>query len=264
MHPFQLHKASSGAQAASLVAGKADGKFLAGGQSLLAAMKLRLNAPSDLVDLAAASDLKGIKSDGKTLTIGAMMTHADVASSADVQKAIPALASLAAGIGDRQVRNVGTLGGALANNDPAADYPAAVLGLGATVNTNKRAIHADQFFRGMYDTALEAGELIVSVSFPVPQKAAYVKFRNPASRFAMVGVLVAQTASGVRVAVTGGGSGVFRVADMEKSLAGNWAASAIAGIKVPASGLSSDLHGSAEYRAHLVGVLAQRAVAAAK
>lgn len=264
MHPFQLHKASSGAQAASLVAGKADGKFLAGGQSLLAAMKLRLNAPSDLVDLAAASDLKGIKSDGKTLTIGAMMTHADVASSAEVQNAIPALASLAAGIGDRQVRNVGTLGGSLANNDPAADYPAAVLGLGATVNTNKRAIHADQFFRGMYDTALEAGELIVSVSFPVPQKAAYVKFRNPASRFAMVGVLVAQTASGVRVAVTGGGSGVFRVADMEKALAGNWAAPAIAGIKVPASGLSSDLHGSAEYRAHLVGVLAQRAVGAAK
>jgi carbon-monoxide dehydrogenase medium subunit len=193
-----------------------------------------------------------------------MTTHADVAANADVQKAIPALAALAASIGDRQIRNVGTLGGSLANNDPAADYPAAVLGLGATVHTNKRAIHADEFFRGMYDTALESSELITAVSFPVPQKAAYIKFKNPASRFAIIGVLAAQTAAGPRVAVTGGGSGVFRVADMEKALAGNWSAAAIANVKVPASGLSSDLHGSAEYRAHLVGVLAQRAVTAAQ
>ena len=214
MHPFELHKASSAAHAATLLGGKADGKFLAGGQSLLAAMKLRLNAPSDLIDLASAVDLKGIKSDGKAVTIGAMTTHAEVAASAEVQKAIPALAALAASIGDRQIRNVGTLGGSLANNDPAADYPAAVLGLGATIQTNKRAIHADQFFRGMFDTALESGELITAVSFPVPQKAAYFKFKNPASRFAIIGVLAAQTTTGPRVAVTGGGAGVFRVADM--------------------------------------------------
>jgi carbon-monoxide dehydrogenase medium subunit len=264
MHPFELHKAASASQAVSLLAGKADGRFLAGGQSLLAAMKLRLNAPSDLVDLASASELKGIESDGSTVTIGAMTTHADVAASAEVQQAIPALAALAASIGDRQVRNVGTLGGALANNDPAADYPAAVLGLGATVHTNQRAIHADQFFCGLFDTALENGELITAVSFPVPQKAAYAKFKNPASRFAIIGVLAAQTAAGVRVAVTGGGSGVFRVAELEDALCANWTAAAIADIKVPASGLSSDLHGSAEYRAHLVGVMAQRAVAAAQ
>ena len=263
MHPFELHKASSAAQAASLLSGKDDGRYLAGGQSLIAAMKLRLNAPTDLVDLSNAGDLKGIRSDGKTVTIGAMSTHAEVAANADVANAIPALAALAAGIGDRQVRNVGTIGGSIANDDPAADYPAGVLGLNATVNTNKRAIPADQFFRGLYETTLEAGELITSVSFPVPQKAAYMKFKNPASRFAIVGVMVAQTASGPRVAVTGGGAGVFRVADMEKALAANWSPDAIASVKVPASGLSSDLHASAEYRAHLIGVMARRAVAAA-
>jgi carbon-monoxide dehydrogenase medium subunit len=263
MHPFELHKATSAADAASLLSGKEDGRFLAGGQSLIAAMKLRLNAPTDLVDLSNVADLKGIRSDGKALTIGAMSTHADVASNADVAKAIPALATLAGSIGDRQVRNVGTIGGSVANNDPAADYPAGVLGLNATINTNKRAIPADQFFRGVYDTTLEAGELITSISFPIPQKAAYMKFKNPASRFAIVGVMVALTASGPRVAVTGGGAGVFRVADMEKALASNWSADAIANIKVPASGLSSDLHASAEYRAHLVGVMARRAVVAA-
>ena len=263
MHSFQLHKAKSGSDATTMIAGKDDGKYLAGGQSLIAAMKLRLNSPSDLVDLGAAPELKGIRSDGKTVTIGSMTTHAEVAASADVRKAIPALAALAEAIGDRQVRNVGTIGGAIANNDPAADYPAGVLGLGATIHTSKRTIGADQFFRGLFDTALEAGELITALSFPVPQKAAYIKFRNPASRFAIIGVMVAKTGDGVRVAVTGGGSGVFRVADMEKALASNWSPSAIAGIKVPASGLSSDLHGSAEYRAHLVGVLAQRAVVAA-
>ena len=263
MNAFELHKAASGAQATTLISGKDDGKFLAGGQSLIAAMKLRLNSPTDLVDLAAAADLKGIRSDGKTVTIGSMTTHAEVAASAEVKKAIPALAALALAIGDRQVRNAGTVGGSIANNDPSADYPAGVLGLGATIHTSKRSIPADQFFRGMFETALENGELITAVSFPVPQKAAYIKFKNPASRFAIIGVMAAQTSSGPRVAVTGGGSGVFRVADMERALAGNWSAAAIADIKVPASGLSSDLHGSAEYRAHLIGVLAQRAVTAA-
>jgi carbon-monoxide dehydrogenase medium subunit len=263
MHPFELHKATSAAQAASLLSGKPEGRFLAGGQSLIAAMKLRLNAPTDLVDLSGVADLKGIRSDGKTLTIGAMSTHADVATSADVAKAIPALVTLASGIGDRQVRNVGTMGGSVANNDPAADYPAGVLGLNATVNTNKRAIPADQFFRGLYETTLEAGELVTSISFPIPKKAAYMKFKNPASRFAIIGVMVAQTAGGPRVAVTGGGSGVFRVADMEKALAANWSADELANVKVPASGLSSDIHASAEYRAHLIGVMARRAVAAA-
>jgi carbon-monoxide dehydrogenase medium subunit len=265
MHPFELHKATSVAQAASMLSGKTDGRFLAGGQSLIAAMKLRLNAPTDLVDLSNVADLKGIRSDGKTLTIGAMSTHSEVASNADVAKAIPALCDLAGGIGDRQVRNVGTIGGSVANNDPAADYPAGVLGLNATINTNKRAIPADQFFRGLYDTTLEAGELITSISFPIPQKAAYMKFKNPASRFAIIGVLVAKDAAGgPRVAVTGGGSGVFRVADMEKALASNWSADAIANIKVPVSGLSSDIHASAEYRAHLIGVMARRAVSAAR
>jgi carbon-monoxide dehydrogenase medium subunit len=263
MHPFELHKATGVAQAASLLAGKDDGRFLAGGQSLIAAMKLRLNAPTDLVDLSGIADLKGIRSDGKSITVGAMTTHAEVAANADVKRSLPALATLANGIGDRQVRNVGTIGGSIANNDPAADYPAGVLGLGATINTNKRAIPADQFFRGLYDTALEAGELITSISFPIPQKAAYMKFKNPASRFAIVGVMVSKDASGARVAVTGGGAGVFRVADMEKALAANWSADAIANVKVPASGLSSDLHASAEYRAHLIGVMARRAVAAA-
>ena len=263
MHPFELHKATSAAQAASLLAGKDDGRFLAGGQSLIAAMKLRLNAPTDLVDLSGVADLKGIRSDGKTITVGAMTTHAEVGANADVKRSLPALATLANGIGDRQVRNVGTIGGSIANNDPAADYPAGVLGLNATINTNKRAIPADQFFRGLYDTALEAGELITSIGFPIPQKAAYMKFKNPASRFAIVGVMVSKDASGARVAVTGGGVGVFRVADMEKALAANWSADAIANVKVPVSGLSSDLHASAEYRAHLIGVMARRAVAAA-
>ena len=263
MHAFQLHNASSGSEASTMITGKDDAKYLAGGQSLIAAMKLRLNAPSDLVSLSLASDLKGIRSDGRTVTIGSMTTHAEVASSAEVMKAIPALASLAGAIGDRQIRNIGTIGGALANNDPAADYPAGVLALNATIHTSKRTIAADQYFTGMYETALEAGELITAVSFPVPKKAAYIKFKNPASRFAIIGVMVAQTSDGARVAVTGGGSGVFRVTEMEKALASNWSASAIANVKVASSGLSSDLHGSAEYRAHLVGVLAQRAVSAA-
>jgi carbon-monoxide dehydrogenase medium subunit len=224
---------------------------------------LRLARPAALVDLGALEELRGIKLDGGTLTIGALTRHSEVAGSKDVAIGIPALARLADSIGDRQIRNQGTLGGSLANNDPAADYPAAVLGLGATVNTNKRAIPADKFFAGLFETALKSGEVIVSVSFPLPKRAAYVKFRNPASRFALVGVFVSESAGTVRVAVTGGGNGAFRMKPMEKRLSENFSADAIAKVKVSPDDLSSDLHASAEYRAHLVTVLAQRAVAAA-
>jgi carbon-monoxide dehydrogenase medium subunit len=263
MHAFEYHRPSSLADAAKLAGKGDDAKLLAGGQSLVQAMKLRLSAPSDLVDLNAIGDLRGIKADGKTVTLGAMARHAEVAASPEVKKAIPALAALAEMIGDRQVRNQGTIGGSLANNDPAADYPAAVLGLGATVVTNKRKIAADEFFKGMFETALQAGEIITQVSFPVPKRAAYVKFKNPASRFAIVGVFVADTGSGVRVAVTGAGPSVFRQGDMEKALGTKFAPESVANVKVKADGLNSDLHASAEYRAHLVGVMAKRAVEAA-
>jgi aerobic carbon-monoxide dehydrogenase medium subunit len=263
MHAFNYHRPSSVADA-SKVAGKgADAKLLAGGQSLVQTMKLRLSAPSDLVDLNAIGELRGVKADGNSVTIGAMTRHAEVAASADVKKAIPALAALAGMIGDRQVRNLGTIGGSLANNDPAADYPAAVLGLGATIVTNKRKIEADKFFKGMFETALEPGEIITQVSFPAPNRAAYMKFKNPASRFAIVGVFVADTGNGVRVAVTGAGPSVFRQAEMEKALSSKFAPESVAGIKVKADGLNSDLHASAEYRAHLVTVMAKRAVQAA-
>ena len=262
MYAFELHHAKSVADAATLLA-KTGGKALAGGQSLVAAMKLRLAQPGHVVDLSGVAELKGIRRDGDHVTIGAMTRHAEVASSDVVKGAIPALAALAEGIGDRQVRNMGTLGGALANNDPAADWPAGVLGLGATVVTNKRKIAADDFFKGMYETALGADEIIVSVSFPVPKKAAYAKFPNPASRFALVGVLVAQTGSGVRVAVTGAASAVFRCKPIEDALAKSWTAAAAKAVKVSATDLNSDLHGSPAYRAHLVSVMAARAVDAA-
>jgi len=262
MYAFELHHAKSVADAAALLA-KTGGKALAGGQSLVAAMKLRLAQPGHVVDLSGVAELKGIRREGDHLTIGAMTRHAEVASSDVVKGAIPALAALAEGIGDRQVRNMGTLGGALANNDPAADWPAGVLGLGATVVTNKRKIAADDFFKGMYETALGADEIIVSVSFPVPKKAAYAKFPNPASRFALVGVLVAQTGSGVRVAVTGAASAVFRCKPIEDALAKSWTAAAAKAVKVSATDLNSDLHGSPAYRAHLVSVMAARAVDAA-
>ena len=262
MYAFELHHAKSVADAAALLA-KTGGKALAGGQSLVAAMKLRLAQPGHVVDLSGVAELKGIRRDGDHVTIGAMTRHAEVASSDVVKGAIPALAALAEGIGDRQVRNMGTLGGALANNDPAADWPAGVLGLGATVVTNKRKIAADDFFKGMYETALGADEIIVSVSFPVPKKAAYAKFPNPASRFALVGVLVAQTGSGVRVAVTGAASAVFRCKPIEDTLAKSWTAAAAKAVKVSATDLNSDLHGSPAYRAHLVSVMAARAVDAA-
>jgi len=264
MYAFKYQKPRSIAEAAAALGKGGDAKLLAGGQSLIAAMKLRLSAPSDLVDLGGIGELAGIEVEGASISIGAMTRHAEVAASAEVQARIPALAGLAAGIGDRMVRNMGTIGGSLAHNDPVADYPAAVLGLAATVHTNKRKIAADDFFKGMFETALAAGEIIVSVSFPVPKRAAYIKFKNPASRYAIVGVMAAATAGGVRVAVTGAASSVFRVAAMEQALAANWSPDAIAGIAVPAAGLNGDMHASAEYRAHLITVMARRAVEAAK
>jgi carbon-monoxide dehydrogenase medium subunit len=263
MHAFEYHRPASSKDAVSLKAKKSEGKYLAGGQSLVQAMKLRLSSPSDLIDLGQSKDLTGIRASGSAVEIGAMTRHAEVANSADVKKAIPALASLAGQIGDRQVRHMGTLGGSLANNDPAADYPAAVLGLGATISTNKRKIEADKFFKGLYETALEEGELITSVSFPAPKRAAYVKFKNPASRFALVGVFVADFGGKVRVAVTGAGPCVFRQAEMEKALSAKFAPEAVANVKVSDNGLNNDLHASPEYRAHLITVMARRAVEAA-
>ncbi len=262
MYAFEYQRAKSVADAAAALA-RSGGKVLAGGQSLVGAMKLRLANPGTVVDLGGITELKGVKREADSIVIGAMTTHAEVAASAAVKQAIPALAALAEGIGDRQVRNRGTLGGALANNDPAADYPAAVLGLGATVQTNKRTIAADPFFKGMYETALAADEIITAVSFPIPKKAAYMKFPQPASRFALVGVFVAQTEAGVRVAVTGAASHVHRATALEDALTKSFTADAAKSVKIPADHLNSDLHGSAEYRAHLVSVMAARAVVAA-
>jgi carbon-monoxide dehydrogenase medium subunit len=262
MYSFELHRAKSVADAAAML-GKTGGKALAGGQSLVAAMKLRLAQPGHVVDLSGVAELKGIRKDGDHLVIGAMTRHAEVAASDVVKGAIPALAHLAEGIGDRQVRNMGTLGGSIANADPAADWPAAVLALGASIVTNKRKIAADAFFTGMYSTALGDDEIVVSVSFPIPRKAAYAKFPNPASRFALVGVFVAQTAHGVRVAVTGAAPTPFRCKPLEDALAKTWSAASAKGVKVDAHGLNTDLHGSAAYRAHLVAVMASRAVEAA-
>lgn len=263
MYAFNYHRAASVSDAAAKLAANGDAKVLAGGQTLLAAMKLRLASPSELVDLAGIADLRGIKVEGANVVIGAMTRHSQVAESPEVRIAIPALAVLAGSIGDRMVRNMGTLGGSLANNDPAADYPAAVVGLAATVHTNTRKIAADDFFTGLYGTALEAGEIITAVSFPIPKRAGYAKFPNPASRYAMVGVFVSESASGIRVAVTGAGPCVFRMAEMEKALNAKFAPESVAGITIAADDLSSDMHASAQYRAHLVGVMAKRAVAAA-
>ena len=263
MYAFNYQKVKTVADAAAALGKNADAKLLAGGQTLIAAMKLRLAKPAQLLDLGEVAELRGIKVSGGTVTIGAMTRHAEVASSAEVKKAIPALAALASGIGDRMVRNMGTIGGSVANNDPAADYPAALVGLGATVITNKRKIPADGFFKTLFETTLQAGEIITAVEFPAPKKAAYMKFKNPASRYAIVGVFVADTAAGPRVAVTGAGPCVFRVADMEKALKSKFAPESVADIKVPDKGLNTDIHASAEYRAHLVTVMAKRAVAAA-
>jgi len=260
MHAFNYHKASSVADATAKFAASDDARLLAGGQTLIAAMKMRLSAPADVIDLGGIAELRGIKVEGGNVTIGAMTTHAAVADSKEVAIAIPALALLAASIGDPMVRNMGTIGGSVANNDPAADYPAALAGLGATVITSNRKIAADQFFTGMYETALDPGEIITAVSFPVPKRAGYMKFKNPASRYAMVGVFVAETTSGMRVAVTGAGPSVFRIAAMEKALGKSFTADALKGIKVPSDDLNTDIHATAEYRAHLVTVMAQRAV----
>lgn len=262
MYAFTFERPSSTADAVKL-AGNGNAKVLAGGQTLLASMKLRLANPETLVDLGGVAELSGVRREGNALVIGAMTRHADVASNAEVQAALPALADLAGGIGDRQVRAMGTLGGSVANNDPAACYPAALLALGATVHTTQRKIVADDFFQGMFATALQDGELITAVSFPVAKKAAYMKFKQPASRFALIGVFVAQTDAGVRVAVTGGGNGVFRHSGLEQALTKSFTPEAAAGVQVEAGNLSSDLHASAAYRANLIGVMTQRAVAKA-
>ena len=263
MHHTHYHRPASVAEAVKLIGQHPDDKVLAGGQSTLPSMKLGLLAPEGFIDLAGIAELKGIRVEGSTVRIGAMTTHAAVAASKEVQSMIPALALLAGGIGDRAVRNRGTLGGSIAHSDPAACYPAGVLGLGATIHTSTRQIAADAYFKGLYETALAPGELITAVSFPKPEKAAWVKFKQPASRFSIVGVFVARTAGGVRVAVTGAGACAFRVKALEDCLNARFAPQACDGVTIPADGLNSDLHGSAEYRAHLIGVLAKRAVAAA-
>ncbi len=263
MYNFDYHRPGSLAEAASAIQGASEGKLLAGGQTLLATMKQRLASPSDLVDLSGIAELKGISVDGDTLVVGAMTTHAEVANSDTVKSHCPALAVLAGGIGDPQVRHCGTIGGSIANADPAADYPAAIVGLGATVVTNNRQIDADSFFTGLFETALQDGEIITQVRFPKPQRASYAKFANPASRYAIVGVFVSQGSGGTRVAVTGAGPSAFRVGEMEQALAGNFSSDALNGILVGAGSLNSDIHASADYRAHLVGVMAKRAVAAA-
>lgn len=262
MYTFELVRPTTLADASTLLT-DSDGRALAGGQSLIGAMKLRLAQPGRLVDLSQLTDLKGIANGNDAVTIGALTTHSEVAESAVVRRMIPALAELAHGIGDRQVRNMGTIGGSIAHNDPAACYPSALLALDATVLTNKRSIRADAFFAGMYETDLQKGEIITSIAFPVPKKAAYVKFPSPASRFALVGVFVAVTSNGVRVAVTGAAPCVFRSAELEAALGKSFTADAARATTVDASGLTGDLHASPEYRAHLIPVLAARAVAAA-
>ncbi len=262
MYQTKYHKASSVDEAVSLMGSADDGKILSGGQTLLPTMKAHLAAPSDLVDVSGIAGMNGVNVSGGTVTIGAATTHAQVAGDAALQSACSAVADLAGNIGDPAVRHVGTIGGSIANNDPAADYPAALLALGATIKTNAREMAAEDFFVGLFETALDDNEVIVSVSFDAPAKSCYAKFANPASRYAMAGVFVAQTSDGARVAVTGAGDdGVYRQADMEAALDGNWAADAIAGVNVGADGMLSDMHGDATYRANLVKVMAARAVA---
>jgi carbon-monoxide dehydrogenase medium subunit len=262
MYQTNYHRASSIDEAAKMISGTSEGKYVSGGMTLIATMKQRLAAPSDLVDLRHVPAMKGIKVDGRKVTIGAATTHADVASSAALRALCPAICNLAGKIGDPHVRHMGTIGGSVANNDPAADYPSAMLALDARIITNKREIAAGDFFTGLFETALQDGELITAIGFEAPEKAGYAKFPNPASRYAMTGVFVAKTGSGVRMAVTGAGSsGVFRQSDMEAALGSNWSPSAIAAVNVDPSRLMSDLHASAEYRANLVKVMAKRAVA---
>jgi aerobic carbon-monoxide dehydrogenase medium subunit len=263
MYAFEYHRPHTLSGALADLA-KPDAKALAGGMTLLPTMKQRLAAPSAVIELKDLPELSGISRSGDNLVIGAMTRHVEVASNATVKGAIAALAALAGGIGDAHVRNRGTIGGSLANNDPAADYPAAALALGATFVTSKRRIAADDYFKGVFETALEPGELITQVSFPIPQKAAYMKFANPASRYALVGVFVAKTDGGVRVAVTGAGeNGVLRSRELEAALNANFSPAAVDGVTVPTSGINSDIHADADYRAHLIKVMAKRAVEAA-
>ena len=261
MYNFTFHRPTTVRQAAGLLARNPDGKLLAGGHSLLPVMKQRLAQPSAIVDLSLVEGMAGIELKGRSVVIGAMTRHADVANSPILKEIMPGLASVPGSIGDPQVRNRGTIGGSIANNDPNADYPAACLGLGATIITNKRRIAADDFFQGMFTTALEEGEIIVKISFPAAKKAAYEKFKHPASGFALVGVFVSKRGPDIRVAVTGAGSnGVFRVTSFEEALKKRFAAKSIEGMTIPASGINADIHASPEYRAHLVAVLAKRAL----
>ena len=264
MYAFDYQRPSTIAEAAAHLADGSGAKVLAGGQTLIPTMKQRLASPPLVVDLGGIAELRGISRAGDRLEIGAMTTHAEIAVSPVVAAAIPGLAKLAEGIGDPHVRNRGTLGGSVANNDPAADYPAAVLALGATLSTSKREIVADDFFQGLFSTALEEDEILTKISFPVPRRFAYAKFANPASRYAIAGVAVAQGPQGVRVAVTGAGqNGVFRATDMEAALAKSFTPDALKGISVDPALMSVDIHADAAYRANLVAVMAKRAVAAA-
>jgi carbon-monoxide dehydrogenase medium subunit len=262
-YKFSYQRAKTLADAEAALAASGDAKLLAGGQTLIAAMKQRLASPSTLVDISRLSELRFIRRDGDAVIVGAGSCHHDVATSVDILRAIPALAGLAETIGDPAVRHLGTLGGSLANNDPAADYPAAVLALSATITTNRRTIPADEFFQGMFATALSENEIIKQVVFPVVEKAGYAKFKNPASRYALAGVFVAKGKTGVRVAVTGAGPGVFRVDAMEAALTRSFLPESLDNIVVPGDALNSDIHASSEYRAHLVSVMAKRAVRAA-
>jgi aerobic carbon-monoxide dehydrogenase medium subunit len=263
MHPFEYLRPTSVVEAIEAFHAAEDGKFLAGGMTLIPTLKQRFARPTHLIDLAGIEGLDAIRIDGAELVIGAMTPHSRVAGSSEVKGAIPALAKLAVSIGDPQVRNRGTLGGSIANNDPAADYPAAIVALGATIVTNRRRIPADRFFPAMFETALEPDELVVAVSFPVPLIAGYAKFRQAASRYALVGVMVARTPSGVRVAVIGAGPNVFRQIDMEAALERDFSPNALTRLRTAEEGMNADMHGSAAYRAHLVDVLAKRAVAEA-
>jgi aerobic carbon-monoxide dehydrogenase medium subunit len=264
MYSFTYHRPATVRQAGNLLAKDSEAKLIAGGHSLLPVMKLRLAKPSALVDLNKVEGLAGIELKGRSIVVGAMTRHVEVANSPVVKEHLPARAELVGMIGDPAVRHRGTLGGSLANNDPNADYPAAVLGLGATIITNKRRIAADDYFKGIFETALEPDEIITKVSFPLAKKAAYQKFKQPASGFALVGVFVSKRGADIRVAVTGAGAnGVFRVKTFEEALKKRFSPKSIEGMTVPADGMNSDIHGSAEYRAHLVGVMARRALAAA-
>lgn len=263
MYDFKYQKATSVTEAAKAIGADGEAKLVAGGMTLIPTLKQRLAKPSALIDLGGIAELKGIKRDGNAIVIGAMTKHIDVANSSEVKRAIPALAELASHIGDPAVRNRGTIGGSIANNDPAADYPSAVVALNATVITNKRKIAADDFFKGLFETALGSDEIVTAVSFPIPEKAAYMKFPNPASRYAIVGTFVAKTGANVRLGVTGAGPCVFRWTEAEAALGKSWNGDSLKNLSVKADGLNSDIHASSEYRAHLVGVMARRAVAKA-